>query len=59
VIVAACRTPFGRYGGALASVALRHERRHQTVALELAAETTPINGSSILSTFNDPTQLCC
>jgi hypothetical protein len=28
-------------------------------ALELAAETTPINPSSILSTFNDPTQLCC
>jgi hypothetical protein len=28
-------------------------------ALELAAEATPINRSSILSTFNDPTQLCC
>jgi hypothetical protein len=28
-------------------------------ALELAAETTPINRSSILATFNDPTQLCC
>jgi hypothetical protein len=28
-------------------------------ALELAAETTPINRSSILSTYNDPTQLCC
>jgi hypothetical protein len=28
-------------------------------ALELAAETMPINRSSILSTFNDPTQLCC
>ena len=28
-------------------------------ALELAAEATPINRSSILATFNDPTQLCC
>jgi hypothetical protein len=28
-------------------------------ALELAAEATPINRSSIMATFNDPTQLCC
>jgi hypothetical protein len=27
--------------------------------LELAAETTPIHRSSIMATFNDPTQLCC
>ncbi len=28
-------------------------------ALELASEITPINRSSIMATFNDPTQLCC
>jgi len=28
-------------------------------ALERASEITPINRSSILATFNDPTQLCC
>jgi hypothetical protein len=28
-------------------------------ALERASEITPINRSSIMATFNDPTQLCC
>ena len=28
-------------------------------ALELAAEINPTNRSSILATFNDPSQLCC
>lgn len=28
-------------------------------ALEAASEITPINRSSIMATFNDPTQLCC
>lgn len=28
-------------------------------ALELASETSPINRSSIMATFNDPSLLCC